>query len=423
MFEKIIGYADLKKELQMMVDTIINPDKYKELGAVPPRNILLYGAPGIGKSLFAGEFVVATGRKSYTLRKSKPNGDFVNYIKSVFDEAIKNQPSIVLCEDCCKFANEDDNHRDAEEYVTLQSCIDEVAKANADVFVIATANEIGRLPRSLIRKGRFDKVIGMKHPTGDDSIKIIEHYLKDKMLDTDVSASEIGKLLDGESCATLENVTREAGLYAGFEGRKKINRNDLIRAAMRIIFDAPESSENLKYEDAKRLAVHECGHAIVGEYLAPGSVNLVSINKHGGSVGGITSYTNNESYWYSTKFMSERVITLLAGKAATELVYGDGDVGCNNDINRAFDIVERFVDNYSTFGFDKYERDRSSPTLLEKKETYIHAELDRYYAQAKQIISHSKAFFDILVEEVIRKKTITGDEIRKLWSASSKNVG
>ena len=85
-------------------------------------------------------------------------------------------------------------------------------------------------------------------------------------------------------------------------------------------------------------------------------------------------------------------------------------------------MFEKII-GYSNFGFDKYERDRSSPTLLEKKETYIHAELDRYYAQAKQIISYSKAFFDILVEEVIRKKTITGDEIRKLWSASSKNVG
>ena len=423
MFEKLIGYTDLKKELEMLVDTLVHPAKYKALGAVPPRNILLHGECGIGKSSLASEFVSATGRKAYTLRKNKPSGDFVNYIKSVFDEAMKNQPSIVLCEDCCKFANEDDSHRDAEEYVTLQSCIDEVVNENADVFVIATANDIRRLPTSLIRKGRFDKVIKMRHPMGDDAIKIIEHYLKDKILDEDVSASEIGKLLDGASCATLENVTREAGLYAGFEGRKKINRNDLIRAAMRIIFDAPESSETMKYEDAKRIAVHECGHAIVAMCQELGSVNLVSINRHGGNVGGITSYTNNESYWYSTKYMSERVVVLLAGKAATELVYGEGDVGCNEDLHRAFDIVERFVDDYTNFGFDKFERRSSSPTLLEKKETYIHAELDRYYARAKQIISQNRAFFDVLVEEVIRKKTITGDEIRKLWCSSSKSAG
>ena len=98
-------------------------------------------------------------------------------------------------------------------------------------------------------------------------------------------------------------------------------------------------------------------------------------------------------------------------------------MGCNEDLHRAFDIVERFVDDYTNFGFDKFERRSSSPTLLEKKETYVHAELDRYYARAKQIISQNRAFFDVLVEEVIRKKTITGDEIRKLWCSSSKSAG
>ena len=414
MFEKVIGYTDLKKELEMMVDTIVHPEKYRSLDIIPPRNVLLFGEPGIGKSLVATELISATGRKSYTIRKNRPNGDFVNYIKSVFDEAKRNQPSIVLCEDVCKFANEDDLHRDAEEYVTLQSCIDEVAKEGTDVFVIATANNIRRLPDSLIRKGRFDKVIKMSYPTGEESIKIVEHYLENKRLDDDVSAAEIGRILNGSNCATLKSVTEEAGLYCGFDGRSKINRNDLIRAAMRIIFDAPASSEPMKSEDEKRMAVHEIGHALAVLCLEPEAINIVSINRHGGRIGGVTSYTNNESYFYSTRFMQERVIALLAGKAATELVYGEGDTGCNNDLTRAFNIVERFVDDYAVFGFDKFESHGSSPALIERKETYIYAELDRYYARARQLISSNKELFDILVEELIKKKTLTGDELRRI---------
>ena len=417
-FETIIGYEDVKAELEIVLDTIKNPEKYKVLGVGTPRGILLHGDPGVGKTMLSKAFLTACARESFICRKDKPDGDFVKEIALVFEKAKESEPSVILLDDMDKYANEDSNRRDAEEYVTIQSCIDEIR--DRDVFVIATANDIHKLPPSLMRAGRFDKIIEMKMPRGEDAVKIIEHYLAQKKTVADVDSREIARILDGNSCAQLESVINEAGIYAGFDGRKMIERGDLLRAAMRVIFNAPEALGCNDEYRLRRVAVHEAGHAVVAEVLEPESVNLVSINPHSGNVGGFTSYTASERYFYSISYMKNRVIALLGGKAASEMVYGETDVGCNSDLHRAFDIVERFVDDYCGFGFDKFERINSSPTLLEKKETYVHAELDRYYARAKQILAENRAFFERLVETLIEKRSLTAKDIERIKNGASR---
>ena len=120
-FDKIIGYKDIKTELIGLCDVIKNADKYKALGVAPIGGLLLDGNPGVGKTLMANCFIKESGRKAFVCRKNKPDGEFVNEIKNVFVEAAENAPSIILLDDMDKFANEDDYHRNAEEYVTVQS--------------------------------------------------------------------------------------------------------------------------------------------------------------------------------------------------------------------------------------------------------------------------------------------------------------
>ena len=414
-FDLIIGYEDVKAELRMALDTIQNPEKYKKLGVKPSRGILLHGHPGVGKTVLAKAFLEASGRKYFVCRKDKPNGDFVNEITETFEKAKAGEPCIILLDDMDKYANEDYRRPDAEEYVTIQSCIDDIS--DKDIFVMATANDIRKLPNSLMRAGRFDKVIEMRMPRGKDATEIVKYYLSTKTTVSDVDPEEIARILEGRSCAELEMVINEAGIYAGFDGKRQIDRDDLLRAVMRVIFDAPELLGFNDEYTLRRVAVHEAGHAIIAEILEPGCVNLISINPHGGDVGGFTSYNNNEHYFSSISYMKERVIALLGGKAATEIVFAEADVGCNRDMHRAFDIVERFVDNYCEFGFDKFERGSSSNTLYEKKETFVHAELDRYYIQAKKIITENRAFFDKLVSALMEKKTLTSKDIAKIKSS------
>ena len=173
-FDKVIGYETIKNELLQICDMIHNQEVYTTLGAKMPQGVLLYGDPGLGKTLMAKCFIAESGLKSYTVRKNKGSDDFVGEITDTFRKAKVDAPAIIFLDDMDKFANEDSNHRDAEEYVAVQSGIDDIK--GAAVFVFATANDIDKLPDSLKRSGRFDRKIEVCCPSSDDAVEIIKYF-------------------------------------------------------------------------------------------------------------------------------------------------------------------------------------------------------------------------------------------------------
>ncbi len=196
-FDAIIGYTAVKRELEQIADVLKNADPYEKLGVAPPRGLMLYGAPGVGKTLMAKALVKASGRKYFVCRKDQPNGDFIKAIKKTFDQAAAEAPSIVFLDDMDKFSNGDERRPDAEEYVTVQSCIDK--NRDKDVFVLATANNLRCLPRSLLRAGRFDRNIQIDVPHGEDAERITAYYLSQKKFVSDVDAQTIARIMDGRS--------------------------------------------------------------------------------------------------------------------------------------------------------------------------------------------------------------------------------
>ena len=302
-FDKIIGYENIKEELMQITDVLTNPDVYSKLGVAPPAGLLLYGEPGLGKTLMAQCLINACGRYTVTCRKDKPDGDFTKHIKDCFKKAAENAPSILLLDDLDKFSNSDDNRCDTEEYVTVQSCIDEVKGKN--VFVLATVNDIRKLPRSLYRAGRFDRIIKITSPTGEDAAKIINYYLSKKKFRVEPDPQFIADVLGGCSCAKLETVINEAGIYAGSERSDIITTEHFIRAAMYIVFNVHENcysnnadlckSLNDANSRSAQVIYHEAGHAVVSEVLNPGSVTIVSVLGGERSVGGMTVYSDHNS--------------------------------------------------------------------------------------------------------------------------------
>ena len=215
-FDKVIGYENEKEELFQLCDMAKNPEKYAALGVKLPRGILLYGVPGVGKTLMASALIEEMGedRNRYVLRKDKSNEEFVESISKTFQEAKAHTPSVIFLDDLDKFASDSDS-RNPEELIAVQSGIDEVK--GTDVFVVATANEIHELPRSLRRPGRFDRILEICPPNRKEAVEIVRHYLKDKKVAADVTAESVARLMDGNSCAALESVLNEAGIYAGYD--------------------------------------------------------------------------------------------------------------------------------------------------------------------------------------------------------------
>lgn len=284
--------------------------------------------------------------------------------------------------------------------------------------MIATANDLSLVPSSLLRAGRFDTTIEIKNPKGQDAEQIIKHYLSLKNSVADMDFKQLARILNGRSCAELETIINQAGIYAGFENKEKIDFEDIVRASIRIVYDAPETIKNGSIEDNEMVSYHEAGHAVISELLEPNSVTMISVGNRESSIGGFTAYYRDNEYWHSIDLMKNRIMCLLGGKCAIEIKYGKIDAGCTSDIERAIDVIQRIITQYSGLGFDKCNARHFDFELSETHKYYqertINDELERFYQQVKELLVKNRKFLDKLAEEINKKKLLTANDIKKI---------
>lgn len=412
-FDRIIGYQTIKEELLQICDMIHNREIYENLGAKLPQGILLYGDPGLGKSLMAKSFITESGLPAYIVRRDKGSDDFIGKITDTFEKAKKNAPAIVLLDDMDKFANEDDRHIDAEEYVAVQAGIDEVKGCN--VFVFATVNEIRKLPRSLIRSGRFDRKIGVNSPTDRDAEEIIKYYLGQKKVSDNVNMDDLVKMVSYGSCAELETILNEAAIGAAYARKEKIEMDDLVKSVLRMQYDAPDNFTKKSSDALKEIALHEAGHLVVSEILTPGSVGLASLRTAGrDSTGGFIHRC------MPVTRRAHHILISLAGKAAVELYYsGVCASGCQSDIRKAADNIRDAISESGTGGFGmidvaNHRFPESSESFNSRNESVVHAELERYMFKAREILIKNRDFLEKAAQMLSEKETLLYSDIRKL---------
>lgn len=403
-FSEIVGYTDIKKKLEVYIDVLKNSEKYLEVGASIPTGIIFFGYPGVGKTLMCKAFMNGLNRKQYIIRKNVGDNSFVDYLKKEVQDAIKNAPSVVLFDDIDKFANEDEMHCDASEYVCVQAMIDEAR--GKDVFFLATANSKGFLPFSLIRKGRFDETINIDLPSIKDATLIIEKVLSGMEHVDRIDYEEIAKLMDGGSVADLKSVINNARVQACFEGRNKVTMDDIVN---KIIEDKYSSCESKSYskESMETFAYHEASHAIISELLEEDSVSFVSTSGYSGEVAGVTALLKNDDYFYNIEYMENRILVLLAGKAGVETLLHHTDVGSVSDVNRAKSVATRFVIDYNYFGYS--ESDPSSPEV----QKLVGAMIKIYYEKAKKLVSKNKNKITNLAQDLLKCNYILGKDLKK----------
>ena len=415
-FDRVIGYETIKNELLQICDMIHNREHYEALGAKLPQGILLYGDPGLGKTLMAKCFIEESGLTAYTIRRNKGNDDFIGNITETFRKAKEDAPCIVFLDDMDKFANEDRRHCDAEEYIAVQSGIDEVK--DCDVFVLATANEIDKLPRSLIRSGRFDRRIEVLSPIGKDAEEIIAHYLSEKKVSNSVNREDLAKMISYSSCAELETILNEAAIQAAFERKSGIEMGDLVKIVLRMEYGSSKNYDAVSAEDLKKTALHEAGHLVVSEVLCSGSVGLASIQSAGrGSTGGFV---------HRCKDFTRRpylVLVSLAGKAAVELYYSETCAsGCANDIDRAVCLIRDGMSENATYGFGMVDlTTRSfdySENMNSRSEAVTCAALERYMLKTRDILLKNRDFLEKATEALLEKETLLYSDIQAIRNST-----
>ena len=420
-FDQIIGYDNIKQELMRYCDTINNPDKYARLGVKMPRGVMLEGEPGIGKTLLAECFMKECNCNSYTIRRNLPEIEFIKHITDTFKEAKENAPAVILLDDLDKFANEDLKHRDAPEYVAVQAGIDECSKSN--VFILATANETDCLPESLLREGRFDKIINMEYPTGETAKEILKYYLATKNLTDEIDVEEIAFLMSGENCAAMEEVINDAGMYAAYAGKDAVEQEDLREACIRYYVGTSDERTIKKKRLTKSVAIHEAGHILVTEYYRPNSVKLSSITGFDSQMGGVTIPCKAEDNMSEEAFFAE-VSICLAGKAATRVFLDETDTGCSRDIRSARDMAERYISRLCAKGFE------ASVSLMDMsnyakdyRDKEVASLLSEVYMADVELLLEQKEVLIAMANALLEKPILTYKEIRSIirnvgWSES-----
>ena len=408
-FDKVIGYDAIKGELEMILDMIKNKERYERLGAKTPKGIMLCGRPGVGKTLMAQSFIKASGLKSYTLRRNRGGGDFTRTIEEVFEEAKANAPSILLLDDLDKFADTDKEHPNAEEYVAVQSAIDFIK--DEEVIVFATTNDVRFLPTSLRRPGRFDVKLRVENPTPGDAAKIIKYYLKDKQIDENLNYDDLSKMIDYKSCAQLESTINNAAIFAGYEGKEKIEMEHIIKTVLKEKMGVHPAGEQIDERERRERAYHEAGHLVVAEVLDPGIVGLAAINSQKMSCTG--------GFVRKTKDLGRRhyeVMTALGGKVAAELRMGRCASGCNRDLENAQCILASGMEGNGIYGVNLVAGDviDVSDRFKDQAQSVVAAEMQRHMNVVRELLVKNGEFLDKAAEALMKKGVLLASEIKRI---------
>lgn len=411
--EKVIGYESTKEILRQILDILKRPEVYKRKGISIPRGLLMESDPGLGKSLLASILMEESERKPFVFRKTSQENSFLDELRAVFAMAKEEVPSILLLEDLNLYVESTSPY--APEWACLQACIDDAK--DTDLFVIATTNDTRYMPPSLLRPGRFDYVIYLQPPIGENAENIVSYYLRDKDLAEDVLISDIVKAMPKVSCATLETVMNLAALNSVYQGHEHIQKEDITEALLQVVYKLQKTDKETDSTELQKIAVHEAAHAVVGEVLHPGSIGIVTVRGNQGVIGGMANgcatYAQNEE-----EFLDE-VTKTLAGRAGVSLIYGVMDIQASADIEQADKLMDIWQCHFAGGGFVGIESgdNRMSEQRLSYNEAIKSAKLEELYRRAYKIHHDNRDFLLAVQKELLEHETLLNSDLAKIWES------
>ncbi|KAL5128979.1 ATP-dependent zinc metalloprotease FTSH 9, chloroplastic [Glycine soja] len=365
-FADVAGVDEAKEELEEIVEFLRNPDKYIRLGARPPQGVLLVGLPGTGKTLLAkavaGEADVPFISCSASEFVELYVGMGASRVRDLFARAKKEAPSIIFIDEIDAVAKSRDGKfrivSNDEREQTLNQLLTEMDgfDSSSAVIVLGATNRADVLDPALRRPGRFDRVVMVETPDriGREAILKVHVSKKELPLAKDVNLGDIACMTTGFTGADLANLVNEAALLAGRQNKIVVEKNDFIQAVERSIAGIEKKTAKLKGSEKAVVARHEAGHAVVGTAVAnllPGQPRVEKLSilpRSGGALGfTYTPPTNEDRYLLFIDELRGRLVTLLGGRAAEEIVYsGRVSTGALDDIRRATDMAYKAIAEY-----------------------------------------------------------------------------
>ena len=416
-FDSIVGYESEKKELMQLKSMLQNVEKYRKSGVRLPRGLILCGAPGVGKSVMA-RALAGDGVNLVELRAADCCEDTSKAIRSAFEKAKEQAPCVLLLDELDKIAGTSDEFFMESNYSVKNILLQEIdgLSVTDSVLVAATCNDSHCLGEALTRTGRFDHMLVITLPDVKTREVILQHYLDRLSIRKICSAEYVARLTGGFSCADMECLANEAGIYALDNGKEEITTDDLVKALDRKDFGGTEKDSAKEREELRRVAVHEAGHAIVAMTLQPDSVYGASVLSQGESLGHVRMMEKTES-GRSLDDVQDSICIALAGRVAERTVLGKMYLGSEPDLQAAAMNMMTLLTKEAAYGY-KYLM-ASLPLMINYIQDQKAVELARDFEmqmkmmdeKAMVIIGENREAFDAIVEALMERKALTREEL------------
>ncbi len=356
LFSDVAGADEEKEELREIVDFLRDPSKFTKLGAKIPHGVLLMGPPGTGKTLLAKAVAGEANVPFYSISGS----DFVEMyvgvgasrVRDLFDSAKKNPAAIIFIDEIDAVGRQrgaglGGGHDEREQ--TLNQLLVEMDGfgGNDGVIVIAATNRPDILDPALLRPGRFDRQVTVDYPDMQGREDILKVHAKGKPFERDVNLHEVAQTTVGFTGADLANLLNEAALLAARKGKYLIGKNDIEEATIKVIVGPQKRSKVRSEHDNRLTAYHEAGHAVCTRLLpTQDPVTQISIIRSGRAGGFTLSPPVEDKSYMSKRGMEEEIVSLLGGRVAEAIIFGDISTGASNDIQRATNMARSMVTKY-----------------------------------------------------------------------------
>jgi cell division protease FtsH len=437
-FQDVAGIDEAENELIEIVDFLRDPPKYTRLGGTAPKGVLLVGAPGTGKTLLAKAVAGEAGVPFFSMSAA----EFVEMIvgvgaarvRDLFKQARENAPAIIFIDELDAIGRARGPTAiggASEQEQTLNQILTEMDgfSSREGIIVLAATNQPDVLDRALLRPGRFDRRVVVNLPDRKGREAILAVHTRRVPLAPDASLDELAAATPGFSGAELKTLVNEAALLGARRNEQSVSQKDFLDALEKIVL-GPARPILLSQADRERIAYHEGGHAILG-LVVPGAdpVHRVTIVPRGQALGVTYQRPDSDRYNYPESYLRARIVGMLGGRAAEEIVYGTKTTGAESDIEQATALARRMVtrwgmsekigmvqlaprDNPYLGGAEAYG---ASKPFSEETAEVIDAEVRRIigecHAEALRLLREHRKALGALAAALLDRETLNEEEI------------
>ncbi len=442
MFDDVAGVSEAKQDLEEVVTFLKQPEKFTSVGAEIPKGVLLIGPPGTGKTLLAKAIAGEAGVPFFSLSGSEFVEMFVGVgasrVRDLFKRAKENSPCLIFIDEIDAVGRQRGagiGGGNDEREQTLNQLLTEMDgfEGNSGIIIIAATNRPDVLDSALMRPGRFDRQVSVDAPDIKGRLSILEVHARNKKLEESLSLESIARRTPGFTGADLANLLNEAAILTARRRKTAIGLSEVDDAVDRII--AGMEGQPLTDGKSKRLvAYHEVGHALIGTLIkSHDPVQKVTLIPRG-QAKGLTWFSPDEEMLISRSQLKARIMGALGGRAAEDVIFGRSEVttGAGGDIQQVASMARQMVtkfgmselgpvslegDSQEVFlGRDLMTRNDISDSIARQIDEQVRIMVKKCYIETVEIIRQNRELIDRLVELLVEKETMDGEEFRSVVS-------